>query len=168
MTHTFHKFTHKTDRPTVRWAPSYLVLRNPVNIWSTETSVQYRKWNDKCPHRQGSPNTWFLRTVRRSVRVTLMKESSKKKAQLFRCTEALDGLLTKGMSLKIFLETFWILRVESQRFQWQKDQHMFWKISQKIIFQLIRKPQPIIIIFGFKTFFHPGFDLSMSAGVRVR
>ena len=46
------------------------------------------------------------RSMLETVRVALMKESLKKKAQLFKCTEALDGLLTKGMSLKIFLEFF--------------------------------------------------------------
>lgn len=98
-----HKLTPKTDRPTVRWAPSYLVLRNPVNIWSTETSVQYRKWNDKCPHRQGSTDkAKSARFKVEKVRESLTKELSMRKAQLFKCTEALDGLLIKGMSLKNF------------------------------------------------------------------
>ena len=60
------------------------------------------------------------------VRESLTKELSMRKAQLFKCTEALDGLLIKGMSLKIFLELFEFLRVEGQGvFQRQKDQHMF-------------------------------------------
>ena len=66
---------------------------------------------------------------------------------------------------------FEFLRVEGQLFfQRQKDQHMFWKTFQKIIFRLIRKPQPIIIIFGFKIFYAPDLDLSapMSAWVHVR
>ena len=41
-----------------------------------------------------------------TVRVALIKELLKIKAQLFKCTEALDGLLTKGMSLKKILEYF--------------------------------------------------------------
>ena len=80
------------------------MLRNPVNIWSTETSVQYRKWNDKCPHRQGSTdNAKSLPHLKaEKARESLTNELLKKKAQLFRCTEALDGLLTKGMSLKLY------------------------------------------------------------------
>ena len=62
----------------------------------------------------------------KKVRESLTKELSMRKAQLFKCTEALDGLLIKGISLKIFQELFEFLRVEGQHvFQRQKDQHMF-------------------------------------------
>ena len=54
-------------------------------------------------HGQGKS---LARPMIETVRESLTKELSMRKAQLFKCTEALDGLLIKGMSLKIFQDFF--------------------------------------------------------------